>query len=439
MKKKQFLACLGALLFVLPVGGCADKGKSVLLKKPIEVVQLEYSENNKDPFLSFKQSVDAFSAKFAQETYAKKLRFGNFVLSPVSVFMALSLAAECSYGETQAQLLSALGVDAATLKENIPTLYRSLEKSYKAEGVLGEKTTGQLKLSNSIWLDESITANNDCLDILSRQYYCYSYSANFLNDNVAANQAVRHFVKTKTNDLIDRDFQISDETLFTLMNTLYLKDVWTYDGDELTLTSKPYEFETATGESVSKKFLVSDYKLGRAYETESFSYFYTTTYHGYKIKFILPKADYTLKDIFQADTLRLVNSVRDFNAADDENMLLYHTRCLFPEYKTDYYGDVKEILQTKFGVTDLFHQKQCDFSPLTSDEAFCSGVIHTASLNVNRKGIEGAAVTVLPGAGAPGPGEYENVYVDFVVDKAFAFILTDPYDVTLFSGVVEKI
>ena len=60
---------------------------------------------------------------------------------------------------------------------------------------------------------------------------------------------------------------------------------------------------------------------------------------------------------------------------------------------------------------------------------------------MNERGIEGAAVTVMtfPGAGDPGPDPYEDVFLDFVVDGAFGFILSDPYGVTLFSGVVNRL
>ena len=135
-----------------------------------------------------------------------------------------------------------------------------------------------------------------------------------------------------------------------------------------------------------------------------------------------------------------MNTVKDFDAEDEENLKRYHTRCLFPEYKSEYNGDVKGILQQQFGITSLFEEEACDFTALTDYKpAFCSGVIHQTSLEVNRKGIEGAAVTIIPGATSPGPDEYENVYVDFIVNKAFGFILTDAYNTVIFSGVVESI
>lgn len=63
--------------------------------------------------------------------------------------------------------------------------------------------------------------------------------------------------------------------------------------------------------------------------------------------------------------------------------------------------------------------------------------VYTAlSLAVDKKGIEGAAGTIMPGGnGAPQPTEK----YDFVIDRAFGFIITDSRDITLFSGVVNKI
>ena len=66
-------------------------------------------------------------------------------------------------------------------------------------------------------------------------------------------------------------------------------------------------------------------------------------------------------------------------------------------------------------------------------------MIHKCSLDVNARGIEGAAVTVMVGDGAAGPGEYEDVYQDYIVDRAFGFIISDHFGAVLFSGVVNGI
>ena len=444
MKKKQIFACICATFCLLSASACSF-GNATALQKPPKTENLKYEEHYKEDFMAFKQNVDAFSSQLSESVYKTKTQTENFTVSPVSVFMALSLAAECAEGDTKTEILNALGVDYDALKTHTATLYRSLSQSYTADGVFGKKTTGQLKLSNSVWLDKSAEVKQERLDVLASDYFCYSYEADFFNDNQAANLAVQDFVKEQTKGKINRDFDLSEETLFALINTLYLKDVWTYDGDELQLTNDTYNFTAADGSITPKKLLMSNYRLGRAYETENYSYFLTSTYHGYLIKLIVPKDGYAVSDVFTAETLNEVQSVRDFDAEDEENLIRYHTRCLFPEYKASYNDDIKTILQENFGVLSLFDQKTCNLNGLLNqnglitENAYCPKLIHTTKLEVNRKGIEGAAVTVVPGAGAPGPDAYKNVYVDFIVDRAFAFIITDSHDVALFSGVVETI
>jgi serine protease inhibitor len=76
-------------------------------------------------------------------------------------------------------------------------------------------------------------------------------------------------------------------------------------------------------------------------------------------------------------------------------------------------------------------------SNITSEPVCCEGVIHKVSLTVDKKGIEGAAVVYIPGAGAAGPPPYEKVYHDFVVTGAFGFVITDTYGTVVFSGVIN--
>jgi serine protease inhibitor len=120
-------------------------------------------------------------------------------------------------------------------------------------------------------------------------------------------------------------------------------------------------------------------------------------------------------------------------------MLLHYTRVFFPEYEASFDGDIADTLKEEFGIEDIFDFEKCDFSNITDDPIACTGVVHKAYLEVNKSGIEGAAVTCIPNDGAAGPGKYEEVYHYFVVDRAFGFVLTDGYGAVLFCGVVNSI
>ena len=121
------------------------------------------------------------------------------------------------------------------------------------------------------------------------------------------------------------------------------------------------------------------------------------------------------------------------------------TRCIFPEFSASFDEDIKNLLREGFGVRSLFDPDTCDVTALLSDEkradeAYCPMVRHIAELSVGKKGISAAAATLVPWYGAAGPeAGYEDVYADFVVNRSFGFVISDPNGVTLFSGIVRDI
>lgn len=438
-KFKVFAVILCAIICALSLTSCNRlAGQSNLLGSPKTVESVDYSALTTDGYKTFKNSVEDFAAYFAEYSYADYNKQDNFAVSPISVYMALALASECAAGETRQEILDALGVTREQLTTHFSTLYQSLAVERKVEN----KTTALLKLSNSIWVNEGTEVKPDCIDTLSNNYYAYSYSADFAHKNAEANKAVRDFIKKQTKGLIDKDFELPEETLFTLINALYLKTIWNTDGRDLPFAEDSYDFTAKDGTVKNTKLLQGYYNGGRIKEFDTFKTFFTTTHNNYKIKFILPKDGYTVNDVFTAENISAVNSITDYGFYDEAADTCYETRVLFPEYKCKYDEDVVKILQDKFGIDLLFkdpfkYSEGCDFSTLSDEPCYCVKVHHVTDLTVNRKGIEGAAVTVIPGAGAAAP--MVTVYEDFIVDKAFGFIITDPYGVTLFSGVINNI
>ena len=71
----------------------------------------------------------------------------------------------------------------------------------------------------------------------------------------------------------------------------------------------------------------------------------------------------------------------------------------------------------------------------------CQQFIHKAKLEVNRKGIEAAAVTVvgMNGTAAPIDPVYKKVYLDFIVEKAFGYVIEKDNGIVLVSGVIKTI
>ena len=130
--------------------------------------------------------------------------------------MALCMAGECSNGETQNQILSALGLSLEQMRQNFSLLYRQLNRKYYGDGYDGDVLISEMSLTNSIWLDESLPVIRGCLDTLGNDYYCFGKSVDFDGDNQSANDSIRKFIKDQTHGLIDKNFDNSPETIFTI-------------------------------------------------------------------------------------------------------------------------------------------------------------------------------------------------------------------------------
>ena len=117
---------------------------------------------------------------------------------------------------------------------------------------------------------------------------------------------------------------------------------------------------------------------------------------------------------------------------------MYFTRIFLPEFNVELEMSIKNILIDEFNLDKVFVENN-DFTNLLTSPAYLSDIVTGSNLKITRKGIEGASYTSIPAATSPAPLKYEKVYTDFVIDRSFAFILTDPYDIPLFIGVINNL
>ena len=408
---------------------------SKLLRTPNENEKASLEELNDEGYKIFKNKLSAFSSKLNEKVFDEVFDGSNSVISPLSIYMALALVTSCSDGNTRQEVLDALGMSYDEVKKYTSTLYKQSNKEYHDDdgGIyLKEKVT------NSIWFDDDITysLNDKGLDELANNYYCYPYEVDFDNNNTVANEAIRQFVKENTKGKIDQDFMFDDETVLLLINTLYLKDVWNFAGLDLPFTKDNYSFKNIEGNVKQSKFLEGYYNSGKVYETNTYRSFYTTTTR-YKISFIVPTDGYDIKDLFTENTINEVSNI-SYQIRSDDSTEMYETRCLFPEFKADTDINIHGILQSQFNINDLFSPGYCNFNNISNYEMFCKYIRHVAVLDVDKTGIEGAAVTIVASDGTAAPEPIKIVYDDFVVDKSFGFVISDA-GIPLFTGIINQI
>ena len=425
---------------VISITGCFKHTSYTGAKELRNPEGMDHSYNYKDTtdanYVLFKEKLRSFSSKLS-ESYAKREfdKENNIVISPLSAEMCLGLAVCASDGETRQELLNVFGLDYNTFNKYYKLYFNELSLERKNSA---KQLTSMLLLANSIWIDDEVSLKDSGLDSLKNNYYSYSYNVDFDKKNKQANQAIREFVKDKTKGLINQDLNISPDTLFMLMNTLYLKDIWNDEGSNMSYASGDYKFTNYNGSVSSKSLLNGYYNSGKIISNTNYSSFYTKTLSGFKVFFVKPNAGKDIKDVFTKDTIDYVINSDSYTYIDVEKKEAYFTNCIFPEYSAKSDIDLVSIFKEDFNVQTLFDGR-CNFSNLSKDSVYCSDFKQVSKLEVNKKGIEGAAVTYMAYAGSAGPGELTNVYDTFVVDRSFGFVLTNNSSDIIFSGIVTNI
>lgn len=433
MKRTTFIKSLAFLSLFSCITSCSN-GKATLLFEASKNFSISSGDLETENYQKLIAGAKSFSAKLSEELLKDYQDGTNLAFSPISIYLDLGLGARASAGNTQEQILNALNVDFETLNSSYKTLFCLLNDEYDE---------GKILTTNSVWLaqNQDLKFNEDTLKDLANDYYCYSYAADFANDNANANKAITNFIKEKTNGLLSPDLKLSSETFFVLLNTLYLKDVWNILGRDLALYNGDIDFTNSDGSVASNKdFLLGNYETGLTYENDDFESFYAETLNGYELIFIKPKGDKRVEDVFIQENIEyLMDHDFSLGALDNENLLEHKTRVIFPEFEAEFFKEIKDTLITDFGITDLFNYK-CDLTPLVKTDVphWCTDLIHATKLKVDRKGIEGAAISALVDAGTA-YDPYEKVFHDFVVDRSFGYLIRRGRDKILFSGVIETL
>lgn len=342
----------------------------------------------------------------------------NAAFSPVSLWAALAMLAPCAQGDSQSQLLSALGVAGQReLTDQVSRLWKGL---YTNDGV------SSLILSNSVWLNDAQegTYVQETLDTLGRDYFAGVYTTPM--GTAGADQAITDWVAKETNGLIGGDGPVVDtmpDTLLLLASSLYYKAAWVVPFDAS--QTQAGDFTTASGETASADFMHASL-AGNFLKRDGYQAAALETQLG-EMFFVLPEEGTTPEELL-SDTSFL--SSLSSGAAD-----VQYGTVEWSVPKFDLSADLDLINTLKgLGITDLLEAGKADLSGLTSLDTFLTQAEQMTRVSVDEEGVEAAAVTILaPGAGAP---PEETCVMN--LNRPFLFVLRNQ-GVPLFVGVVNEI
>lgn len=341
----------------------------------------------------------------------------NAIYSPVSLWAALAMAAQCAEGDSRTQVLNALGAESVEdLQEQVSQVWRRL---YTENG------TASLLLANSIWLDSGKPGSyvQETLDALAEQYFAGTYCVPM--GTAEADKAVTEWISQQTNGLIGSGEPVVETdalTLALLVSTLYYRAGWK-DAFQPEQTWQD-DFTNGQGQTAQTAFMHRT-ASGNWCKAEGYQAAALSTDLG-EMVFVLPDEGTTPESLLQdSDFLGKLEFDR-FGPVEWS----------VPKFDVNSDLDLMETLH-KLGVTDLLSPDKADLSALTDLEAFLSDAKQLARVKVDEEGVEAAAATILSFKLASATIEDPEVCV-MDLDRPFLFVIRTE-NIPLFVGVVNQV
>ena len=418
--RKRWLGAVAAVLAVaIAVGAFLRPGGGLTA---YAIAQAEYPETAQRRELGDTSALEAFFARSAQ-TFLTQEPGENRVYSPMNIYMALSMLAQLTGGDSREQILETLGSD------SVDELRRQAVGVWNAH-YRDDKTVTSI-LASSLWLNENVAFKQDTMDILARDFYASSYRGKMGSKQF--NKALQDWLNQQTGGLLEEqagNIELDRNTILALAATLYFKAPWAADFSKD--QTAPQTFHTPAG-NVETDFMnqrgTADYYWG-----ERFSAVRQIFTEGGSMWFLLPDEGVTPEELLDDKEAAAFLFTADKHEWEKQKYLIVNKS--IPKFDVSAQFELEDGLKA-LGITDVFDPARADFTPMTTS---VNGPItldqasHAARVVIDEEGCTAAAFTVMAPAGNAAPdGE-----VDFVLDRSFLFCITGDSGLPLFVGIVNN-
>ena len=415
MKTKRWMAailCLSVLATgMTSLSGCGTKVQAANLMEGIAAKPV----SGKAADDAFKNSSADFAIKLFQQT-----RDGNknSLISPLSVMLALSMAANGAKRETLAQMESLLGGDIP-----METLNEYLYSYIKA---LPSEKTAKLNIANSIWFrDNGFTAEKAFLQKNADYYGAAAYKSPFDEKTL---RDINNWVKKNTDGMIEKIIDnIDSDAVMYLINTVLFDAEWEniYKKDEI-------RDGTFTALDGTKRTVLMMHSAEQRYLDDGKATGFIKPYkNGYSFVALLPNGNISLSDYVASMTGKsFVDTIKNAKDVSVETAI--------PKFSYDYDVEMSGALKA-LGMLLPFDAEKADFSALghsDSGNIFISRVLHKAYIAVDEKGTKAGAATAV---GTNVMSDTVGIY-RVTLDRPFVYaIIDDATGLLVFIGAVTDI
>jgi serpin B len=390
-------------------------------------------------------AVDANNA-FAIDLYTKAsagAHGGNFLTSPLSATLALTMTYAGAEGATATQMASVLHIPSSgsSIFDAQNALSQALNGRAAAALAADTKTAMEQEqpapatsdyeeqIVNSVWGQTGYPWATPFLSILAKSYGTGVYVEDFEKDPSGAEAAINDWVSTSTAGKIDPLLPvnaITTDTRMVLVNAIHLKLPWASPFQ--TNATAQATFTRGDGSTVKTSFMHQTFQDGAGYAETSDAQLISLPLAGSSasVVFALPKTDVaTLTASLTSGSFKVPYASTGVALSLPKFSLAPATFSLAKELQA-------------LGMTDAFNAKTADFKGIcksTPDGSnlYIADVLQKATMDVAENGVEAAAATAVLIAG----DAVAAPIVNLTIDHPFLVSIVDSSGAILFLGQVD--
>lgn len=347
----------------------------------------------------------------------------NLIFSPYSISLALALVYAGAEGETASQMAETLHFDMP--RNEVNTAFFDLQSAFNAEFEKPEYgNPSELNIVNGLWGQIDYPFRPEYLNLLQTQYGAGFAPVDFVNETEAARQLINGWISENTNERIIEmlpEGSVSPMMRVILANVIYFKGTWLMNFPEEYTADGPFTLldgSTVTAPMMHQGMITYAYQDGENYQAVELQFqdgVLENKPFDMAMLFILPDEG-ALEDVEAMLDAEWFNSTRN-------NLEYTLMNLTLPKF--GYQSDLSLApILSEMGMTDAFDPSLANFSGIVEypDEPFyIDFILHTANIDVDEKGTEAAAATVM-GLGGGGPSEEP---IDLIFDRPFIYAIYD--------------
>lgn len=358
-----------------------------------------------------------FEHLFVEESLGED---NNFMVSPLSLSMALAMTWNGAAGKTKEVMQQTLKMDGFS-DDELNSYYKKLR-----EALLKTDPSTKLSIANAIFTNQSVKIKPDFVNTNRSFYEATGEAVDFTRPETVG--IINKWASDNTNGLIEKVIEnTKPEDLMYLLNAIYFKGIWTSEFDKKNTSERPFTYENGTRKNVEMMKQTAKFNYTNDENLQLVQLPYGN--QAFSMMVLLPAEDKELQDVVA------VTRQEGYWESLKSGLHEAEVELSLPKFKTEYSKRLNEVL-AKMGMGIAF-ANTADFSRMSGVPAKIDFVKQDTYISTDELGTEAAAVTTIGMIMTSLPVNPEKVV--FNANRPFLYLIQEnSTGAILFMGAVKN-